>query len=74
MARREAKLRQLLVLKRKRDQDQGVRLEAVRADSASLSCTAIGLALQLRFLLVSESMGLHDSEVMDDRCIDRGDA
>ena len=32
------------------------------------------LALQLHFLLTSESMGNHDSEVMDDRCIDRGDA
>ncbi len=32
------------------------------------------LALQLHFLLTSESMGFHDSEVMDDRFIDRGDA
>jgi hypothetical protein len=34
----------------------------------------VALALQLRFLLTSESMSFHDSEVMDDRCIDRGDA
>jgi hypothetical protein len=32
------------------------------------------LALQLRVLSISESMGDHDSEVMDDGCIDRGDA
>jgi len=32
------------------------------------------LALQLHFLLVSESMGLHDSEVMDDRFNNRGNA
>ena len=29
------------------------------------------LALQLHIYLWSESMGLHDSEVMDDRCINR---
>ena len=34
----------------------------------------VSLALQLRVLSISESMGDHDSEVMDDRCIDRGDA
>jgi hypothetical protein len=33
-----------------------------------------GLALQLRILLISESMGHHDSEIMDDRGIDRDDA
>jgi hypothetical protein len=32
------------------------------------------LALQLRILLISESMGHHDSEIMDDRGIDRDDA
>ena len=32
------------------------------------------LALQLHFLLTSESKSNHDSEVMDDRCINRGDA
>ncbi|QND68872.1 LysR family transcriptional regulator [Mesorhizobium loti] len=34
----------------------------------------IRLALQLHIYLRSESMGLHDSEVMDDRCINRDDA
>jgi toxin FitB len=34
----------------------------------------IGLALQLQILLTSESMGHHDSEIMDDRGIDRDDA
>ena len=29
------------------------------------------LALQLRIFTSSESIGLHDSEVMDDGCIDR---
>jgi Iron-dependent Transcriptional regulator len=33
-----------------------------------------GLALQLRILLISESMGHHDSEIVDDRGIDRDDA
>jgi hypothetical protein len=32
------------------------------------------LALQLHFLPMSESMSFHESEVMDDRCISRGDA
>ena len=32
------------------------------------------LALQLRKSLYSESIGLHDSEVMDGRCINRDDA
>jgi hypothetical protein len=32
------------------------------------------LALQLHFFSISESMGHHDSEIMDDRGIDRGDA
>ena len=32
------------------------------------------LALQLRFSRTSESMGHHDSEVMDDGSIDRGNA
>ena len=35
---------------------------------------ALNLALQLLFLKYSESMGLHDSEVMDDGNIDRCDA
>ncbi|UFS84960.1 hypothetical protein LPB79_31360 (plasmid) [Rhizobium sp. T136] len=34
----------------------------------------IMLALQLHIYLWSESMGLHDSEVMDGRCINRDDA
>lgn len=29
----------------------------------------VSLALQLHILLISESMGFHDSEVMDDRNI-----
>jgi len=29
-----------------------------------------GLALQLRIVSISESMGHHDSEIMDDRSID----
>jgi hypothetical protein len=33
-----------------------------------------GLALQLHLFSISESMGHHDSEIMDDRGIDRGDA
>jgi hypothetical protein len=33
-----------------------------------------GLALQLPILGTSESMGHHDSEIMDDRGIDRDDA
>jgi len=32
------------------------------------------LALQLHISINSESMGLHDSEVMDDGCINRDDA
>jgi hypothetical protein len=32
------------------------------------------LALQLRFSANSESIGLHDSEVMDDECINRDNA
>lgn len=32
------------------------------------------LALQLHFLPTSESMSFHESEVMDGRCISRGDA
>ena len=32
------------------------------------------LALQLRISPVSEAMGLHASEVMDDGCINRNDA
>ena len=32
------------------------------------------LALQLRIVLHSESIGLHDSEVVDDRFLNRGDA
>jgi hypothetical protein len=35
---------------------------------------AAGLALQLPILGTSESMGHHDSEIMDDRGIDRDDA
>jgi segregation and condensation protein B len=35
---------------------------------------AFGLALQLPILGTSESMGHHDSEIMDDRGIDRDDA
>ena len=31
------------------------------------------LALQLRILLISESMGHHDSEIMDDGWLDRDD-
>jgi hypothetical protein len=33
-----------------------------------------GLALQLHILATSESMDHHDSEIMDDGRIDRGDA
>lgn len=32
------------------------------------------LALQLHFLLMSDSMSFHESEVMDDRYISRGNA
>jgi hypothetical protein len=34
----------------------------------------LGLTLQLHLFSISESMGHHDSEIMDDRGIDRGDA
>jgi hypothetical protein len=44
------------------------------ADICRLTGDSTALALQLPILGTSESMGHHDSEIMDDRGIDRDDA
>jgi len=43
------------------------------ADIKQIRCF-LALALQLRIFSISESIGFDDSEVMDDRCINRDDA
>jgi len=47
---------------------------SLKARARAALLKGMSLTLQLRILLISESMGHHDSEIMDDRGIDRDDA